>query len=75
MLAGSCLTEECIEGIITATDCLVTWHLAIRLDSMLEAKELPARIANLHTSLTKVKAKDLTHDDKEDRSVEGGSKL
>jgi hypothetical protein len=61
MLAGSCLTEECIEGIITATDCLVTWHLAIRLDSMLEAKELPACIANLDTALTEMEAEDFTH--------------
>jgi hypothetical protein len=31
MLSCTCLTEEGVESIITATNGLVTWHLAIRL--------------------------------------------
>jgi hypothetical protein len=61
MLACTSLREERVERIISATDCLVTGHLSIGLDAMLEAEELPASIANLDTSLAKVKAKDLTH--------------
>jgi hypothetical protein len=71
MLAGSCLTEECIERIITTTDRLVAWHLAIGLDPMLKAKELPARIANLDTALAEMKAENFTHD----RKLNGGDKL
>jgi hypothetical protein len=61
MLSGTRFTEKCVERIISATNCLVTGHLSVRLDSMLEAEELPTSIANLDTSLAKVKAKDLTH--------------
>jgi hypothetical protein len=71
MLAGSCLTEECIERIITTTDRLVAWHLAIGLDPMLKAKELPARIANLDTALAEMKAEYFTHYSK----LTGGDKL
>jgi len=49
--------------------------LAIWLDAMLEAEELPASISNLDTSLSKVKAKDLTHGCKKEakRRGEGNS--
>jgi hypothetical protein len=62
VLTGTSLREECIESIIASTDGFVTWHLTIRLNAVLEAKELPARIANLNTALSKVKAENLTHD-------------
>jgi len=61
MLASTCLGKESVESVISATDCLVTGHLSIWLDAMLEAEELPASIADLDTSLSKVEAKDLTH--------------
>jgi len=61
VLSSAGLAEEGVKCIVSTSDCLVTWHLTIRLDAMLEAEELPARIANLDTSLAKVKAKDLTH--------------
>ena len=35
MFASSCLGEEGIEGIIASPDGLVTWHLTVRLDTML----------------------------------------
>ena len=54
MLAGASLTEEGVEGIVTASDCLVAGHLAIRLDPVLKAVQLPAGVTNLDTSLTDV---------------------
>ena len=29
------LTEECVEGVITAADCFVGWHLTVWLDAVL----------------------------------------
>jgi hypothetical protein len=62
MLTGSGLTEERVKCIVAATDCLVAWHLAIWLDSMLEAEELPTCIANLDPALAEMEAEDFTHD-------------
>ena len=54
VLAGSSLTEEGVESIITTSDGLVLWHLTVRLDSVLEAEELPAGVSDLDTGLTDV---------------------
>ena len=54
MLASTSFTEEGVEGIISASNCLVTGHLAIRLDTVLQTVEFPAGIANLDTSLANV---------------------
>ena len=51
MLSNTCLTEEGVEGVISSPNSLITWHLAIRLDAVFEAVELPAGIADLDTSL------------------------
>jgi len=69
VLAGTSLRKESVESVISATDCLVTGHLSIWLDAMLEAEKLPASITDLDTSLSKVEAKDLTHGCKQ--KVEG----
>jgi hypothetical protein len=69
MLACTSLREKRVERIISATDGLVTGHLSIGLDAMLEAEELPASIADLDTSLAKVQAQDLTHFCKEKKRV------
>ena len=64
MLASSCLIEEGVEGVISSPSGLITWHLAIRLDAMFQAVELPAGIADLDSSLAKVDGVDgdaLTH--------------
>jgi len=61
MLACTCLREKSIESVISSSNCFVTGHLAIWLDTMLEAEKFPASIANLDAALSKVKAKDLTH--------------
>jgi hypothetical protein len=54
MLASAGLREEGVEGIITTSNGLVAGHLAIRLNTVLQAIELPASVANLNSSLTNV---------------------
>jgi len=54
VLSGTSLGEEGVEGIITTTDGLVTGHLSIGLDSVLEAEELPAGVTDLDTTLSDV---------------------
>ena len=44
VLAGASLREEGVEGVVTTTDGLVRGHLTIRLDTVLQAVELPAGI-------------------------------
>ena len=51
MLAGSGLTEEGVEGVVSSSNGLVTGHLPVRLDAMLQTVQLPAGIADLHASL------------------------
>ena len=60
MLASACLTEEGIEGVVSSPNSLVTWHLAIRLNAVFQAVELPAGIADLDTSLANVDGDALT---------------
>ena len=45
------LGEEGVERVVAAADRLVGRHLAVRLDAVLEAVELPAAITNLATAL------------------------
>ena len=54
MLARPSLAEEGVKGIVTSTDGLVRGHLAIGLDSVLQAVQFPAGIAHLGTSLPNV---------------------
>ena len=54
MFSSSRLREEGVEGVIPGADRFVGWHLAIRLDAVLEAIKLPAGIANLAASLSDV---------------------
>ena len=54
VLAGAGLTEEGVEGVITASDGLVTGHLPIGLDAVLQAVQLPAGVAHLHAGLADV---------------------
>ena len=63
VLAGTGLGEEGVEGIITATDSLVGWHLSVRLDSVLEAEELPASVTDLDTGLSNVDRNNFSHDE------------
>ena len=54
VLSGAGLGEEGVEGVVAAADRLVGGHLAVGLDSVLEAEELPARVADLDTGLADV---------------------
>jgi len=54
VLSGSGLREEGVEGIITSSDSLIGWHLTVRLNTVLEAEELPTGITDLATSLSNV---------------------
>jgi hypothetical protein len=61
VFAGASLGEEGVESVITTTDSLVGGHLAIRLNAMLQAEELPAGIADLATSLANVDRNCFSH--------------
>ena len=50
----SSLTEKRVERIVSSADSLVAWHLAIRLNSMLQAVQLPTSISNLNSGLANV---------------------
>ena len=54
VLAGASLAEEGVERVIATTDGLVAGHLAIRLDSVLQAVQLPAGVTDLDTGLSNV---------------------
>jgi hypothetical protein len=62
VLSSTSLGEEGVEGIITTTDGLVGGHLTIRLDSVLQAEQLPAGVTDLDTGLTDVNADGFTHE-------------
>ena len=54
VFAGAGLGEEGVEGVVRDADGLVGGHLAVGLDPMLEAVELPASVAHLATCLAHV---------------------
>ena len=60
MLASSGLAEEGVEGVVTTSDGLVGGHLAVGLDPVLQAVELPAGIADLAAGLADVDRNALT---------------
>ncbi|GET86874.1 alpha tubulin [Leishmania tarentolae] len=61
VLAGASLREERVERVILNTDALVRGHGAIRLDAVLKAEQLPARVTDLAAGLADVDADSLTH--------------
>jgi len=61
VLSGTSFGEKGVEGIVSAANGLVRGHLTIGLNTMLEAEELPARISDLDTTLSEMKAKNLAH--------------
>jgi len=64
MLASASLAEEGVEGVVSTSDGLVTGHLAIRLDSVLQTVQLPASIADLDTGLSDMDGDTFTHDER-----------
>merc|ERR1712054_603166 len=61
VLASASLEEEGVEVVITAADGLVGRHLAVRLNAVLEAVELPASISHLASALADMDRDSLTH--------------
>jgi hypothetical protein len=61
VLSGSGLGEEGVEAIIASSDGLVRRHLAVRLDSVLEAVQLPTCIPNLNSPLTYMDVNNFSH--------------
>ena len=51
VLARARLAEERVEGVVATANRLVRRHLTVRLDAVLEAEELPARVTHLETGL------------------------
>ena len=60
VLACAGLGEEGVEGVVAAADGLVAGHLAVGLDAVLEAVELPAGVAHLAASLAHMDGDALT---------------
>jgi hypothetical protein len=54
VFASSGLGEEGVEGIVTSSNGLVRWHLAVWLNTMLKAEEFPAGVTYLDTGLSNV---------------------
>jgi len=61
VLASTRLREEGVEGVITTTNRLVRRHLAIRLDAVLEAVQLPAGVSDLATTLSAMNRDSFAH--------------
>ena len=55
------LREEGVEGVVGHTKGCVVWDLAVRLDAVLHAVELPAGVAHLDAGLADVDGDDLAH--------------
>jgi len=66
VLAGARLAEEGVEGVVAPAESFVGGHLAVGLDAMLQAVQLPARVSYLHARLPDVHADafPLKHDHK-----------
>jgi hypothetical protein len=61
VLTSTSLREKGVERVIAASDSLVGGHLAVRLDAVLEAVKLPARVTGLDTGLAKMDGNALSH--------------
>lgn len=64
MFSSSSFAEKRVEGVVSSTDGLVARHLAIRLNSMFQAVQLPTSISNLNPGLANVDRDTLTHFEK-----------
>ena len=61
VLSSSGFGEKGVESIITSSNGLVGRHLAVRLDTVLEAVQLPASITDLDTGLSDMNGDNFTH--------------
>ena len=51
VLPAASFTKECVEGIVSTANGLVTGHLTVGLDSMLQTVQFPTPIPNLYACL------------------------
>ena len=61
VLSGARLAEEGVERVIAYPKCSVRGHQSVRLNPVLEAVQLPARVAHLTASLADVDGYNLAH--------------
>merc|ERR1711865_120394 len=61
VFSGASLTEKGVERVVATANGLVGRHLAIRLNTVLEAVKLPATITDLATTLSDMNGDTLTH--------------
>merc|ERR1719192_3236749 len=61
VFASPGLREEGVEAVVSSADGLVARHLAIRLDAVLHAVELPAGVAHLDSGLADVDGDAFSH--------------
>ena len=69
MLASTGLAEEGVETVVTPSNCLVRWHLAVGLNAMFKAIQFPAGITNLDSSLANVDRDTLTLQTQKEKSL------
>ena len=60
VLSSAGFTEESVEGIVSTADGLVTGHLTVGLDSMLQTVQFPTTVSNLNSGLANVDWNHLT---------------
>mmetsp|Transcript_3401 Transcript_3401/g.6381 ORF Transcript_3401/g.6381 Transcript_3401/m.6381 type:complete len:117 (-) Transcript_3401:129-479(-) len=58
------LTEEGVEGVVSASGGLVGRHLTIGLDAVFEAVEFPAAVTGLDTGLADMDGDTFAHDER-----------
>jgi len=61
VFSGTGFTEEGVESIISSSDGLVRWHLAVGLDTVFKAEQFPAGVTDLDTSLSDVDRNNFSH--------------
>jgi len=59
MIAATSFREEGLEGIVS--ESLIRWHMTIRLDTVLQAVQLPAGVSNLDSSLSDMNGDTFSH--------------
>jgi hypothetical protein len=61
MLSRTSFAEKRIESVVAASNGFVRGHLAVWLDTMFKAEQLPTCIPDLDTCLTDMDTEALTH--------------
>lgn len=49
---GTGFTEERVKRVVSSSYSFITWHLAVRLDSVLKTVELPTSVTHLDAGLS-----------------------